>query len=125
MPVLPTCPAPSLEGVSLAPLIRDPVLGSDAKVNGAGLLPSTTKMQTDQQQGDMGLIKDVMEAKLVIFPVRVWKGISEKGVAPLNPRQGKDREGRSPEHNHKPEQDEGEQRKTRQGESGHRSWVGR
>lgn len=61
------------------------------------------------------MIKDVTEAKPVLLQVRVWKGISEKGAALLNPRQGKDGEGRSPEHNHKQEQDEGEQRKTRQG----------
>lgn len=123
-PALPTRPAPSPSCVSFSSF-TDPVLGSDAKVNRAELLPSTTMMQTDQQQGDTGLIKDVTEAKPVLFPVRMWKGISEKGVAPLNPRQGKDGEGRSPEHNHKQEQDEGGQRKTRQGESGHQSWVGR
>lgn len=125
VPALPARPAPSLEGKSLSPLITDPVLGSECNSEQGRTVALNNKDADRPTTRRYGADKGCDEVKLVIFPVRVWKGISEKGVAPLNPRQGKDREGRSPEHNHKPEQDEGEQRKTGQGESGHRSWVGR
>lgn len=67
-------------------------------------------MQTDHPQGGMGLLRDMTEAKEVILSMRVWRDLSEKGVSRLNPRQGKDREGRCSEQNPKQEQDEEEQR---------------